>query len=163
MLVLSSLVSVDRDFCDFKPINKQFAGIVVVRVNQSERDNQAEAQQVNWSRRSARVRRLIDTLRGQPLRFASTISLSHRSVNMVAAGDRARLTDGLLDFPTPLFTSTQYWPHLTSDQPLARKQSLGFRVGDRLLIETDRDRFPPEEKLFNRMSVVQFIKEDSRL
>jgi transcriptional regulator with XRE-family HTH domain len=74
-----------------------------------------------------------------------------------------QVTGGLVQFADRLFTPTQYWLRLTSDQPLVRKRHLGFRAGDRLLMETDRVKFPREEKLFSRLCVVRFPDEGGRL
>jgi hypothetical protein len=58
--------------------------------------------------------------------------------------------------PGPLFTSSQYWLALASSQPLVREPSLGFRVNDRLLMESDRSSFPRERTLLGDLCVVHF-------
>jgi transcriptional regulator with XRE-family HTH domain len=55
-----------------------------------------------------------------------------------------------------LFAPSQYWLVLTSAQPIVRDPQRGFRVGDHLLMETARDRFPRKRQLDNHLCVVRF-------
>jgi transcriptional regulator with XRE-family HTH domain len=55
-----------------------------------------------------------------------------------------------------LFGRGQYWLVLTSEQPIVRDPRRGFRVGDHLLVETNRDKFPRKSQLCNHLCVVRF-------
>ncbi len=61
-----------------------------------------------------------------------------------------------IDDAATLFTPSQYWLLLTNDQPILRDSHRGFRVGDLLLLETDRTKFPRESQLANHLCVVRF-------
>jgi len=65
------------------------------------------------------------------------------------------ITGGWLHIPDQLHAASQYWLRLTSSQPIVRDPLRGFRAGDHLLLETDRERFPRQKKLFNDLCVVR--------
>lgn len=52
-----------------------------------------------------------------------------------------------------LLTPTQYWFVVQSGHPLPSAGERGFRAGDLLLLETDPTRFPPPERLWERLCV----------
>jgi hypothetical protein len=56
--------------------------------------------------------------------------------------------------PVPLGPS-QYWLELVQSQPILRDKTRGFRVGDRILMETDRTRFPRKATLYDHLCVVR--------
>lgn len=66
------------------------------------------------------------------------------------------LSGGWIDVSQGLFAPSQYWLLLTSAQPIVRDPARGFKVGDQLLIETDRARFPKPGQLLGRLCVVRF-------
>lgn len=65
------------------------------------------------------------------------------------------LCDERVDFGQDLFAPSRYWLILTSSQPILRAAGRGFRSGDWLLVETDRAKFPAEQKLFRHLCVVR--------
>lgn len=56
-----------------------------------------------------------------------------------------------------IFSASQYWLALERDEPLLNEPGGGFLAHDRLLMETDRKKFPAERKLFHHLCVVNGV------
>lgn len=65
------------------------------------------------------------------------------------------LTGGWVQLQAVASSPTTYWLELTATQAVVRRPAFGFRRGDRLLMETDPAKFPPESDLRDRLCVVR--------
>lgn len=54
-----------------------------------------------------------------------------------------------------MLSPTQYWFRVTGGSPLLSRTGRGFQVGDLLLMEADRNLFPPQTTFWERLSVVK--------
>ncbi len=59
-----------------------------------------------------------------------------------------------LDDSNRFFTSTQYWLLLETDHGVFQDIRLGFRAGDKILIETDPEKFPDKDSLSEHLCVL---------
>lgn len=67
----------------------------------------------------------------------------------------ALLTDERVSELTELYSSSRYWLKLGAAEPVVKASGISFRVGDLLLMDTDRTKFPPVEQLNELWGVVR--------
>ncbi len=103
------------------------------------------------------------TGQGQPGGGPSGLPISQQLLPGPPLEHLALLSGRWVDLPGQLFTPSQYLLEVASSEPILREPRRGFRVGDQLLMDTDRTRFPREQGLEEHLCIVRLSGKDPPL
>jgi len=84
--------------------------------------------------------------------------VSNALLSGVPQTQQSQLSAATLDVLSML-SPTQYWFRVSSQSPLLSRTGRGFQLGDSLLMEADRNLFPPQTTYWERLSVVKLSAE----
>ncbi len=91
---------------------------------------------------------------GQPLTW-SALPVAIGCLPGPPTEGHALLTDERVSELTDLYSSSRYWLKLGAAEPVVKASGISFRVGDLMLMDTDRTKFPPAEQLNEQWGVVR--------